>query len=402
MSSPEFCEDNLPNINTLSSFATANNGISTYFFNAEGLVNVNGVNAVADQGPILPGVYNFWALTVNVNNCYTVSPFTVKINGLPEVSITPVDAVCSTDAPFQLVGSPQGGTWSGNGVDANGMFDPSVAGEGDVEIMYDVTNIEGCTASDMITISVESCIDYCSYTQGFYGNEGGLGCAPLEEERVDAEFMMNQALCNVGGTQVFGSMDAGSGYFTIIKADATNGNLFKWLPGGGKPRALKPGINTYNGKFNNVLLSQTVTLFFNIELNGALALWKLDNEFYTSAAKGCGTGESYFKTETFTMPMSVINQLGGMGVATVEDLFELANDALAGKDIGITSHAAINEAIDAINRGFDECRVERSEPNSDEDSHPDSTDNCIEIPNEDQSDIDGDGIGDVCDSCPND
>jgi len=46
--------------------------------------------------------------------------------------------------------------------------------------------------------------------------------------------------------------------------------------------------------------------------------------------------------------------------------------------------------------------VLNTEPDLDSDSIPDSSDNCPATPNADQLDVDADGIGDVCDSFPND
>ncbi|MBU0481007.1 MAG: hypothetical protein KKG47_07885, partial [Proteobacteria bacterium] len=39
------------------------------------------------------------------------------------------------------------------------------------------------------------------------------------------------------------------------------------------------------------------------------------------------------------------------------------------------------------------------EPDADGDAIPDSTDNCINVPNTSQDDFDGDGVGDACDNC---
>jgi len=46
-----------------------------------------------------------------------------------------------------------GGVFSGNGVSGN-SFDPSIVSTGDIEITYTVTDVNGCSASSMTTITV--------------------------------------------------------------------------------------------------------------------------------------------------------------------------------------------------------------------------------------------------------
>jgi len=65
--------------------------------------------------------------------------------------------------------------------------------------------------------------------------------------------------------------------------------------------------------------------------------------------------------QTFTIADSVRSALSdpvlGINNHTVGGLLELANRALAGLPTGGASLSAINDAVDAINRGLDECRV---------------------------------------------
>src|SRR6185369_16510307 len=64
---------------------------------------------------------------------------------------------------------------------------------------------------------------------------------------------------------------------------------------------------------------------------------------------------------SFTIPNSVRTALAdpGLGIndSSVQGLLELANRALAAQPTGAASLADINAAVDAVNRGFDNCRV---------------------------------------------
>ncbi|WP_284653651.1 T9SS type A sorting domain-containing protein, partial [Flavobacterium terrisoli] len=214
---------------------------------------------------------------------------------------------------------------------------------------------------------------YCTYTQGYYGNIKGSACTP-EGSLTNAKAIMINAITLAGGEYDFGSTATGN-YFKLTLADITSNNIFKMMPGGGTPRALI-GFATYSvpstysdndplkgsgpqkGRINNVLLSQTMALFFNTQLNSELGDFELEPNFVTADTGVCGSDTPVPGTEAmFNIPQPVINYLNANGGATVGNLLVLANRALGGQSIGNVTPAQVNQAVDAINRGFDECRV---------------------------------------------
>ena len=80
----------------------------------------------------------------------------ITIHALPVVSAGAYETQCSNAAAYTLTGfSPAGGTWSGNGVNAAGLFNPANALAGANRLTYTVTNEYGCidTATKVITIN---------------------------------------------------------------------------------------------------------------------------------------------------------------------------------------------------------------------------------------------------------
>lgn len=90
-----------------------------------------------------------------------------------DVALCPVDDLCIDDDPVSIIpiGTP-GGTWSGTGVNASGVFDPAVAGIGS----HDVTYTLAC-GFETITIVVEECpeLEICIDENGDLVASGGDG-----------------------------------------------------------------------------------------------------------------------------------------------------------------------------------------------------------------------------------
>ena len=241
-----------------------------------------------------------------------------------------------------------------------------------------------CRDSAEIRVSSIPCDGpHCTYTQGYYGAYNGSACT-VEGAPTNDYLIMLDAITDVGGTFDFGRMSTGN-YFRLFSSDITgaasiaNNKIFIMLPGGGTPRALV-GYDYYDnpagvpsswrndsnpltksgpkmGAINNNLLSQTMTLFFNTHVDPTLLSFALEVKFATQDV-ACGSNVPIPDTyKEFSIPASVINYLTSHGGATVGNLFNLANDALGGVNIGGLTHSDVNKAVDAINNAFDQCRV---------------------------------------------
>ena len=189
------------------------------------------------------------------------------------------------------------------------------------------------------------------------------------------------AAFGITSSKVFGSV-ANRRYFTLYRTDITMGNIFKMLPGGDKPKPIDidnqlPFNGAYyddqstwslvplqnngpqKGKIRNILLAQTITLWFNIQNSSTLGSISLvDDTLVTRKTASCGSNAPVGEATRFGLPHSVIVYLnGGNGYdPTVEGLFQLANDVLGGVETSI-SPSAVNQAVNIINNAFDECRV---------------------------------------------
>jgi PKD repeat protein len=71
----------------------------------------------------------------------------------PDATITPVDTLCLESNPVTLQAHDAGGTWSGSGVTGN-MYNPALAGAGNHIVRYEITDANGCSDADQITITV--------------------------------------------------------------------------------------------------------------------------------------------------------------------------------------------------------------------------------------------------------
>lgn len=95
----------------------------------------------------------FTLAVTDANGCEAEDDVFVEVLTAPVVNAGSDLTLCNQPIPEQLVGfSPLGGTWTGDGVTADGVFTPT--GDGVFELTYSYTNAAGCGSEASIEVTV--------------------------------------------------------------------------------------------------------------------------------------------------------------------------------------------------------------------------------------------------------
>ena len=234
-----------------------------------------------------------------------------------------------------------------------------------------VKDFNDCELSKEINVGLILCDLNCTYTQGYYGNEGGISCANNESHTTKE--LIEMALDSYpDDTMRIGLL----GHSVLVsKTEIDINAIIKVLPGGGNSKSLMAGNYPISdlppnylkkGVINNSLLAQTITLGLNLGISEQLGNFALQaGELATAAPEG-GCGSTIPKVRAcnpdgtvnndygyFPIKSSVVNALSEK---TVKGLFDLANKALGGDSVGV-SLADLTDVVDKINNAFDGCRI---------------------------------------------
>ncbi len=82
-------------------------------------------------------------------------PVIAKVNPIPQVQISNTGPLCVSDNAVTLNANPSGGIFSGS-ASASGVFDPGANGVGFHDVLYNYTDMSGCSNADTITIEVKA------------------------------------------------------------------------------------------------------------------------------------------------------------------------------------------------------------------------------------------------------
>lgn len=120
--------------------------------------------SIFDEYQTIAGIYTE-SLTTEFG-CDSIISVELVVNELPEVSIAPLDdeILCLNWGSIDLLGTPEGGVFTGDGMDEN-TFDPAVSGIGEFVIYYSYEDENLCSSIDSVFILVEECLGLTEKTQ---------------------------------------------------------------------------------------------------------------------------------------------------------------------------------------------------------------------------------------------
>ena len=243
-----------------------------------------------------------------------------------------------------------------------------------------ITDARGCTATSSTSVLAASCREqHCTLTQGGYGNSCGIICKEPSKRRLELiadMFTTSNLVLGAPGRSLTYSYSGGSGYAASLARQATAQCIIDKMPAGGSAAAFPGSLGNAsgcassfpsgflrNGRFNNVLVGQSLALSLNLRLDNTLAGVPLSATMSSYATLSCSSPDPRDLTGiSRSMPAAVLGNLGyGSGTPTVGSLLALANKALGGvayaNSGGNPSLSDINCAVAGINELFDECRI---------------------------------------------
>jgi hypothetical protein len=287
-------------------------------------------------------------VTNGVTGCSNSATSTVTVSDNPTITVP--NHIISDCGPFVSLldkYSIPNGTMMSITLNGNNVTNPSKVGAG----TYVVTaqNAAGCTTTATIKVNI-NCYTF-TLSQGFYGSTNGTKCLNITgvSTRYNAVQLIGAILKDNPMTlgRLPGTLGGRSFYVTSNDAIALN----RIMPGGSGGSAL-PAINltsanwnttnilTKQGKINNVLLSQTITMWLNMNMReNNVGNWLL--------------------ADIGSVPSAVISAAGGVASAKVSDLVRLASRALGGESLtGGVTFSSLVSALDLVIKRFDNAAGE--------------------------------------------
>jgi hypothetical protein len=111
-----------------------------------------------DDTLIITNSGTYYYQITDSNGCTALSDSIIAlVHLLPVVSLGIDTTICIFDSALTIIGTPSGGTLSGSGLIGNSFY-PNSAGTGVYLLSYEYSDVNLCTNTDSIIITVDSCV----------------------------------------------------------------------------------------------------------------------------------------------------------------------------------------------------------------------------------------------------
>jgi len=314
-------------------------------------ITLSGGNAANYDLTLVDGILS----VVPPPDCNIPSPGQTPVCGLNNNLL---DAIANNGNTFVWTVSSPDNSWTidaGQGTSQVSYTAGSKGTAGTFTLTFSNSLISESTTCS-ITIN-SSCEEYCSYSQGFWGNPNSNTCGNgLSGDYLNT--LLSSPLVLGGGNRMLTiGTNEGPCMQSKLPANSTSGTL----PVGNESCATATS-NQYirNGRFKNNLLGQQIALSLALRGNPAVGAVQITGNYVTTyASTSCIDGVAIPGTKQVnSIPQSVLDYLGSNN--TIADLVDLANLALSGSYSASgsnPSHTEIGNAVSSFVMAFDNCRI---------------------------------------------
>ena len=287
----------LPTV-TLSSFADLCSSVAPITLSggspAGGTYSGNGVSSgIFNPATAGAGTHTITYTYSDASGCSNSATRNIVVLAAPSVTLGSFSPVCANSAFFALSGgSPSGGTYSGNGIN-NGNFFPVLAGAGNDTVVYTYTAANGCLASAISTILVNTLPNVtisnfsptCLNTTPF-NLSGGLPNGGSYSGNGVTGSTFNPSVAGAGFTTITyvytdanGCTNSAQTQITVtapptVTLSAFTGSCINGAPvvlsGGSPSGGTYSGTGVSNGTFNPQIGLGTYTINYSVTQNGCV------------------------------------------------------------------------------------------------------------------------------------
>ncbi|MCC6721776.1 MAG: gliding motility-associated C-terminal domain-containing protein [Bacteroidia bacterium] len=174
------------------------------------------IDTIGNFDPALAGLgtHKITYIYTDKNNCTNSDSIFIKVNSLPDASITPTGPFC-IDAGLQTI-LPKvntGGIFTGgNYIDSFGVFNPNIAGAGNHTVKYYFSDGNKCANSDSIYVLVNTLPDASIISNGPFCIDAGIqiisprtniGGKFYGGNNIDSSGNFNPSKSNIGANKIY-------------------------------------------------------------------------------------------------------------------------------------------------------------------------------------------------------